>query len=1492
MGRRIIFYYILCKQLEGEMKGNTCIKRFVTGAVCLSLVVVELGFANIARAEVTADNQLLNEQELPKDSLDTFSKKISEELIREFETDKEFFDVMVFLKEEAKTSAAKQQVYKMRTDEARAIKERRAVINALYETALKSQDKILKWLETEKEEGNVKEVESFYIVNSIHLIAKRSIIEELADDDEIEMITINETIKRDDPIKVIKRQKRSLDEDEIEWNIKAIGADKAWEDGVTGKGVVVGIMDSAVDPTHPALKEKFRGYDEESGSVTYEGNYLDTIEHMKQPAKSTDVEHGSHCMGIILGSEKDENDLPINRIGVAPDAKFISARVFGDSGESSTSAFLEAAQWMLAPGGKAQNAPSIINNSWGGGYNKDPWFKKAVKAWRDSNILPVFASGNQQPGEPEPGARSISAPASYAESFAVGAVDKGSKLAFFSKRGPSPFTDVKEFKPEISAPGVNIRSSIRNSYEYMSGTSMAAPHVSGVAALIKSADSSLGAAQIQSTMLKTAIPATDANYPNSPNHGYGYGIVNAYAAVAEVTNRGNATITGRVSDNNRPIAAEIFIKETNRSVFSDVGNGTFGMKHPAGEYLLVCRAYGYETKEELINLSKGENKNIEISLTKKALGRIGGNIKNASGSNLEGAYIYLLEDDNLSIDESNSAGDFTTSEIPVGSYTIRVFKEGYKLYEKKLEVTADMEPLAIVLEEKESSNQVEEAKHDNGQINGIADQNMPIGIGGFGGAAVRFVPKRTGAGIDAVSIQFYQRTLGYQGDKAKLSIKTLDERGRHEVLFEGEEFSFVPGELKTISLEKYGLKTDKPFYVLITPASRKNLPFIIGMDSSGDPDFSYVLSGNNFVPIDKARVYGALMIRANISYPAGGTEIVYNVEPPTVEPIYPEKRVVEGRALANQAVQIVIGNDLRINTVADEKGSFVINIKKPLRAGEEITCYAKNKDGISSAPVRKIVLTDKSDLKKNLSIAESFKDRDEGSQANIELNEVIQRVKDKIAEIEAYEADSNIDRAKIREYQDSMDNLVIEIKNSILELSPEKKPLKLAIDEARGLLDSILISANGKDVAETRFWVKSSDWNAFNNKILSALVVYNRPEATQDAIDKAINDLKKAKEQFATKQRKGKKYLITIDGKYKDGRYEGEGRGRNLLASHVVVEIRDGRILNIELGEWNESMGAKEAILKDGFLTRIIENNALDVNMTKGYERECEAILKAITQAVEKGLKDGEKLNTDKGPLRDLIDKANDVLTSYQVSKDGKDVAEGRKWTTKREHDDLQNAIKEAKQALDKEELTIDMMNKAITLLTIAMKNFEAGLKTGSIDIEEDVVYQDGEYIEEAFGYNRLEKNRFKIVIENGKIAKVEILDWKDTPTRINYINDGRMFERIIEKNSPDVDTVSGATLSSISIREAVGAALEKAKSGTVIEPALPMDDALRIGLEDKIFEAKELLYKNKDKSNNRQEFIDTVKEVEFANKNISSIKLKIMEAYKRLKQAMEIFMQ
>ncbi|MXO81138.1 S8 family serine peptidase, partial [Paenibacillus sp. OT2-17] len=164
----------------------------------------------------------------------------------------------------------------------------------------------------------------------------------------------------------------------------------------------------------------------------------------------------------------------------------------------------------------------------------DEWYRPVTKAWRAAQIFPEFSAGNTTLSNPG-GPGSVANPANLPEAYATGATDVNNKLASFSLRGPSPYGEVK---PEISAPGVNIRSSVPGGvYEGgWNGTSMAGPHTAGLAALLLQAKPSLTVDQLEDVISKTATPLTDSQYRTSPNNGYGYGLIDALAAVNSVLN--------------------------------------------------------------------------------------------------------------------------------------------------------------------------------------------------------------------------------------------------------------------------------------------------------------------------------------------------------------------------------------------------------------------------------------------------------------------------------------------------------------------------------------------------------------------------------------------------------------------------------------------------------------------------------------------------------------------------------------------------------------------------------------------------------------------------------------------------------------------------------------------------------------------------------------------------------------------------------------------
>ncbi|MDY5435113.1 S8 family serine peptidase [Peptostreptococcus porci] len=1274
--------------------------------------------------------------------------KISKHLKSIMNSENEFYDVMVLFKEKVSFEKAKKMSLRYETGESRVLKEKKSIIGEMQEVATKSQNVVNDFLEKEKKIGNVKSYENFYIVNSMNIVAKKSVIDKLDEMENIQLIDINEVLKREEPIEKIDDNKkyapRSMGfgelkkSDEIEWNLKNIDVDNAWEDGYTGKGVTIGILDSAVDINNPAIRSKFRGYDD-NGSIEYNGNFIDCVDGKTSIDKSMDMQHGTHCVGIMMGEEKDSKGNKYNRIGVAPDAKWINARVFGDSGESSNAGFLKAAEWMLAPNNAAINAPQIINNSWGGGIKTDTWFREAVKAWRIQHILPVFAAGNMLPGEPIPGPESICAPANYEESFAVGAVDKKGKLGYFSKQGPSPIPNVSGIKPEVSAPGVKIRSTVKNGYMYMSGTSMAAPHVCGVAALVKEADSSLDDKGLQNIIINTATPAMDESFKSSPNYGYGYGIVNAYAAVSKAKKKGMGTISGVVNDSNgNPIMAEVTVERTQNSARS-TDDGSYSLKHVEGSLRVTCSSTGYYPQTKDISLKSGATENIDFVLKKKNEASVKINVVDNEGKSIEGAYVRILEDSDLGINDTDENGIANIEKIYQGEYTVRVFKDDYKVTEEKVSIDSKKHKDIIVKLEKKEDNTVEkEQYYDTDKMHTDGMKNFIVSNKHFLGGAVKFVPEKENAIIKDCTVKFAKNSTFNNGRRAKISVKSLDMRGRTVSLLKPIEVEFTPGLSKTINLEKYQIKVDKPYYIVVEMLDRDEQPFAIGVDESANTDYSYIFEGDNFIPIVKQHKDGGLMIRSTIIYPKNSEDIHYNVTEPVLEPIHPDDKKIIGVADKNQRIMLIVGNALRLDDVADDKGKFEFNLQVVLNPGEQVTCYGKDINGISSKPVRGMVLTNKSSLNEHIRIARQYLGKNNKENLKQKLKESVSSAEDLISEINEYEKKKNPDRKTILDYQDKIFEKVESIKAGIIELSPDKKELKLEIDKARLLLDEVWDSSTGHDVPTTKSWVKYNIWIQLKQKIDYSIGVYEDSLASVEKINSTIVQLKNKVKSFESSMKSGKKEIIKIDDRFKNGVHDGEGKTINsLFANHLNVTIDNGRIVNIEITEWTSSPESKKAIIDSKFLDKIVESNSLAVKPVKGFENECESVIRAIIQALEKrALKEGTKTDIDVQPLKDAISKSEELLNKFKISKNGKEdiygkrIEKGEKWVLKKDYDDFKEAINAAKKVSDDSGLTIDKRNKARTLLYIAEKNFLSLLKVSGDDDDEIIDDKNNDDIE------------------------------------------------------------------------------------------------------------------------------------------------------------------
>lgn len=245
--------------------------------------------------------------------------------------------------------------------------------------------------------------------------------------------------------------------EEIPHGVKMVGALNYWKQGFTGKDVVVAVIDTGCQMDHPDLMNNIiagRNFTPDFGGDV--SNYEDTLFH------------GTHVAGIIAGSLNKQGI-----VGVAPDAKLLILKAISESGEGSYDYLIKAIDYAVQWRGDTGQRVRVITMSLGGSKDHRGLYEAIMRAIKE-NILIICASGNS--GDNDLDTDEFMYPGYYEEVVQVGAVDLDRLLA--------PFSNSND-QIDLYAPGVGVLSTIPKSrYAEMSGTSMAAPHVAGAAALI------------------------------------------------------------------------------------------------------------------------------------------------------------------------------------------------------------------------------------------------------------------------------------------------------------------------------------------------------------------------------------------------------------------------------------------------------------------------------------------------------------------------------------------------------------------------------------------------------------------------------------------------------------------------------------------------------------------------------------------------------------------------------------------------------------------------------------------------------------------------------------------------------------------------------------------------------------------------------------------------------------------------------------------------
>ncbi|HUP46828.1 MAG TPA: S8 family serine peptidase [Thermoanaerobaculia bacterium] len=276
---------------------------------------------------------------------------------------------------------------------------------------------------------------------------------------------------------------------------------------VRGDGIVVAVIDTGIDYMHPALGGGF------GTAFKVIGGY-DFVHDDDDPMD--DNGHGTHVAGTIAA---DSAEL----IGVAPAAKLVAYKVLDRDGNGKMSDIIAAIERSIDPNGDGDLADrvDVINLSLGGPGTADDPGSRAVTAAIEAGVVVVIAAGNAG------GIATIGSPGTAAAAITVGAVDLAGGVTGFSSRGPSP--KLLGFKPEVMAPGAEIVSAtLGGGMAASSGTSMAAPHVAGLCALLLEMHPDWTPARVKSALMTTALPT-----PGNPFE-RGVGRIDA-AAAAEAT---------------------------------------------------------------------------------------------------------------------------------------------------------------------------------------------------------------------------------------------------------------------------------------------------------------------------------------------------------------------------------------------------------------------------------------------------------------------------------------------------------------------------------------------------------------------------------------------------------------------------------------------------------------------------------------------------------------------------------------------------------------------------------------------------------------------------------------------------------------------------------------------------------------------------------------------------------------------------------------------
>ena len=474
--------------------------------------------------------------------------------------------------------------------------------------------------------------------------------------------------------------------DAVEWNITRVKAPDVWALGINGAGAVIGDLDTGVQWDHPALINSYRGWNGVETDHNY--NWWDGVAGSKVP---TDYDtHGTHTMGTIVG-----DDGGANQIGMAPGAKWMACPGVGSPNVGTFECF----QFFVAPtdlngeNPRPDLAPHVISNSWSSAGTD---YHSVIQALYAAGIFYSKSAGNTGSS-----CSTITNPGQWSEVTAAAAFAQGDAIASFSSRGPVYFGHDVVVKPDIAAPGVNVRSSMPgNGYQLMSGTSMACPHVTGAVALLISANPELaGRIDILQMLLKqNAEPKISAQcqpFVDHPNDVWGWGILNIYNSVVAAQGVQIGSIQGTVTDATTlepvPNVTLTFRDSTNSWNFTGMSdaNGYYLLDLPASTYDVTANHYGYQDAVvENVEVIEGTTVTQDIALIPASIWMVSGAVTELGTGNPLASLVVF--DKTPMFAQTDPETGVYTANVAQGTWWMDVTSPGHKSGSRQVTVDQNL----------------------------------------------------------------------------------------------------------------------------------------------------------------------------------------------------------------------------------------------------------------------------------------------------------------------------------------------------------------------------------------------------------------------------------------------------------------------------------------------------------------------------------------------------------------------------------------------------------------------------------------------------------------------------------------------------------------------------------------------------------------------------------------------------------------------------------